>query len=204
MATDDARWTQVGDLLNSLTQQLQGLAAQNAAQRDRLSQVEQRLASQQSAAPATPGNLHQNMQANRLVGKNKEPEVLRAKTMFRSWARHYKTVAGAKDLQFKSLLEWAETQTEPISMADLALMQGVDDAEDLANQVYASLILYTEDGTEARTIVDNVPEDNGAEAWRRLVRQYDPQTESANISLMAKILAPPRGKFATITHLVGK
>ena len=194
--------------MTTMGEQLRHLATQGNDNQAKLSALEQTMRQQYLSSgttnPQVPGGYAPSCQSNKLVSKNKEPEMLRPKTTFRSWAKSYKTIAGSKDHRFKLLLEWAESQDAPITNSDLDLLTEIPEALDLASQVYASLNIYTEDGTEARTIVDNTPGDNGAEAWRLLAKRFDPATEGNNISLMNQILQPPKGKIDNITYLIEK
>lgn len=49
-------------------------------------------------------------------------------------------------------------------------------AQKLSQHVHASLLMSTEVGMEAHSIMDNTPSENGLEAWRRLVHRFDPVT----------------------------
>lgn len=66
------------------------------------------------------------------------------------------------------------------------------------------LLMCTETGTEAHSIVDNTPAETGLEAWRRLVERFDPWSAHANLNIMSKILRPPKGKFDNISLLMQK
>ena len=53
-----------------------------------------------------------------------------------------------------------------------------------SDMLYRFLKRYT--GTEARRVVQSVPEDNGWEAWRRLHQQYEPATVTREAQLMSR------------------
>ena len=56
--------------------------------------------------------------------------------------------------------------------------------------LYANLVEKTEG--EAFEVVRNVPDENGAEAWRRLCNRYDSRTMGKRIHLTRKCISPPR------------
>lgn len=82
-------------------------------------------------------------------------------------------MAGARDERFKVLRDWAETRdTDSSTISPEA--SGVADAPRLAQRIYASLLMSTEAGTEAHSIVDNAPGENGLDAWPRSAQRLDP------------------------------
>ena len=70
--------------------------------------------------------------------------------------------------------------------------QGWDeDGKKLNMALYANLVEKTE--VEAFDVVKNVPDENGAEAWRRLCNRYDSRTKGkADSFLSRKCISPPR------------
>lgn len=102
-----------------------------------------------------------------LVGKNLVPEGLTIKTSFKQRGRRYKLVASAEDERFKALLDLAEAQ-EATAPAIVPGASSIPGAEKFRQHVCASLLMSTEAGSEARSIVDNTPRENGGEEWRRI------------------------------------
>lgn len=108
---------------------------------------------------------------------------------------------GAKDDNFKVRSEWAEAReaTGPTIVQD---PNGLFGAARLAQHLYASLLMCTEAGTEAHSILDNTPGKNGLEAWRRHVPRFDPTSTRTNRDLTGKILKPPMGRVENLSCLI--
>ena len=106
-----------------------------------------------------------------LVDKHAQPDVLDDKgaTGFWHWAQRYKTLLGARDVDAKVALEWAEPQTVDIEGALIS-----HGGEWMASQVMAALTIATR--CEPLKIVMSCSDQGGLEAWRRLTARYDPST----------------------------
>lgn len=81
---------------------------------------------------------------------------------------------------------------------------GIVGAETLGQHVYASLLMSTEAGTEAHTIVDATPGERGLEAWGRLAKRFDWVSAQGNLNLMSRILKPPSGKADNTSLFIEK
>lgn len=68
-----------------------------------------------------------------------------------------------------------------------------------ADQGSAWLLMCTEAGTEAHSIVDNTPSESGEEAWRRLVQTFDLASAQAKLNLEAS-----QGYIENILFLIEK
>jgi hypothetical protein len=96
------------------------------------------------------------------------------------------------------LLIWSLDQDDPISESDLDDMFGssalegerIEDLIYKVNQIYHALQGLTE--LEPFEIVENVELGNGAEAWRRLNRRFDPTTAGRRRNLLNMIIKPDR------------
>ena len=101
----------------------------------------------------------------------------------------------------------------PNIKADICKIENTDVEVDIATQgwgadglklntsLYANLVEKTEG--EAFEVVRNVPDENGAEAWRRLCNRYDSRTMGKRIHLTRKCISPPRIKdLKTATLLI--
>ena len=101
----------------------------------------------------------------------------------------------------KPYLRWAESQTNPItsySDSGIALLSAADVVE-LSKQVYITLAqLLTE---ESHTILRNGADDNGLDAWRRLVKRWDPKTVGRHRNAYLRIAQP--GKAKTVEQASG-
>lgn len=118
-------------------------------------------------------------------------------------------VGGAKDDQFKALLEWSR-----IMGADGTNHRSRDKRHSgawrLGQHLYASLLMSTESGTEAHSIVDSTPGEHGLEVCRKLVQRFGPASAHATFNLMCHNLKTPKGNggefhrlLVTILHVVG-
>lgn len=112
-------------------------------------------------------------------------------------------VAGAKDKPFSVVLMWAEAHDANTPVVD-PTASGLAGAQKLAQHLYASFLMSTEAGTEAHSIADNTPLENGLEAWRRLVHGIDPAQAQANLSMMSSILKLPHENLKNTTFPVEK
>lgn len=57
---------------------------------------------------------------------------------------------------------------------------GIVDAQSLALHVYSRVPMSMEADTEAHSTVDNMPGENGLEAWNRLAQRFDPASTQAH------------------------
>lgn len=64
--------------------------------------------------------------------------------------------------------------------------------------------MSSETGTEAHSIVDSMPGENGLEAWRRPGQRFDAAPAHANLSIKSEILKPPRGEIDNLSPIVEK
>lgn len=129
------------------------------------------------------------------LGKKVVPETLANKTGFTYLSRRHKVAVGAQGERFKVLRVWAvgRDMNAPASVPETI---GIGDASRFG-QVYASLLMSTDTGTEAHSIVDNMPGDIGLEAWRRLAHRFDPASTQTNMNL---ILKPTKGRIDNISR----
>ena len=127
-----------------------------------------------------------------LMGKNETPGVLATKAQWKEWSKRFKALAKMKDRDMRKMIDWVEGQANPIEMEGIEIESGIATAEELSESIYHNLEVLTEDGSVANAIVENTPKMNGAEVWRKLLKQFDPITEQSNNSLMSEILNPQR------------
>ena len=141
---------------------------------------------------------------NRGLGK---PQQFHGDEMkFLPWKRRTSNYVISVFPDMRHPLEWAEEQEDPIEMAD-----AVKEFDDLSlhtvinlvaksEQLYAALEQLTEG--EPFDIVGGVTPGNGLEAWRRLMRRFDPSTGSRKRTLLRHILNPGSVKMEQLpAHL---
>lgn len=145
-----------------------------------------------------------------LIGKSADPGNFGSQSNehWRAWSTKFKIYAGSIDKGYDTLLHRAEDlatndKDVVVTMDEVEAVQDVRDAGYLARQLYASLIFHTTG--EAQKMVENVPQANGVEAWRRLVRRWDPASAQAGLSLMNAILFPiPAKKISEMPMVLEK
>ena len=100
------------------------------------------------------------------------------------WAKKTRNYCNARRKGFRTALDWAELQTEPITVQDLIGMDWAP-AEEANLELYDFLVMATSD--EALLIVER-HKDNGFEAWRQLLRRYNPTGGRFELDRMAHLL----------------
>eukprot|EP00971_Amphidinium_carterae_P052761 1038970-Amphidinium_carterae.1 len=91
-------------------------------------------------------------------------------------------------------MDWAKDHPEAITREVLSTKAGQEswgvDATTVNRQLHVALVSLCKD--EALTVVRNSVQSSGLDAWRRLVKEYEPNTPQANLRLLRKILQPPQ------------
>ena len=138
----------------------------------------------------------------RQVGK---PDNLKGsrETLQREWSTWSYTFATWFCSQFskgEDALEWAKSQTQALTSAEVEAKSLEDGWKDLGRidaQLHVALVSLCRD--EALTVVKNSGRHAGLNAWRRLNAEYEPNNPQANLRLLKRILQPagcaipPRG-----------
>ena len=115
---------------------------------------------------------------------------------FAAWMRKTENyIVGVFGEEFRQVLIWAAESDSVLEKKDWveAFGPGSPDAviaeiEEKVNQVYTVLISLTED--ETNEIVVGAGSGNGLEAWRLVVRRWDPSTGGRKRNLLKAIIAP--------------
>ena len=118
---------------------------------------------------------------------------------FVSWVRKVENyLVASLGESFRPLLEWASEHETPVVQNDwdIAYGRGTQDeipeiTEKIA-QLFTVLVALT-DG-ESNDIVIGAGNANGAEAWRKLHRRWDPATGGRKRNLLKSIINPPKCK----------
>ena len=99
--------------------------------------------------------------------------------------------------ELEDVMSWAEEQEFEITRAMVEAAWGdggtegeIDELESWVNQLYS--VLQTLCEKEAFTIVRSAGKNMGLEAWRKLVRRYDPSTGGRRRAMLKHILNPPK------------
>ena len=90
---------------------------------------------------------------------------------FDRWAKRLKNYMSLNDTDYLSLMTYAETTTDVITMADLA--ERDTEAGETTKQTHTLYYILTGlvVGT-AFVLIDEITDNNGLEAWRRLTTRY--------------------------------
>ena len=123
------------------------------------------------------------------------PDKYDGDTDFDRFAKLLKAYMGCQDRDYSDLLHYAETSQTPITQTELTVMnnnamtRGREDGEFkvLNSPFYYVLISLTDKG--AFTIVDNVEDSNGMEAWRRLCERYAKTKRQKSVMSLVAIMA---------------
>ena len=100
--------------------------------------------------------------------------------------------------EMEEVLEWAEEMDDEVTRTKIKDVWGevdptektIEDIESIDSQLYAMLQTLCE--KEAFTIVRSAGKNLGLEAWRRLVKRYDPTTGGRRRSMLRHILTPQK------------
>ena len=130
-----------------------------------------------------------------------------------SFASVWKCLKGGDFANWKFKYLTALQAIVPNIKADICKIENTDVEVDVNTQgwgadglklnmaLYANLVEKTEGKTFE--VVRNVPDENGAEAWRRLCNRYNSRTMGKRIHLTRKCISPPRIKdLKTATLLI--
>ena len=107
-------------------------------------------------------------------------------------------------------MEWAAENLKELTkeMVDAAygihaeMEDEIDDLEYKTTQLYMALENLTD--REPLDIVQNSPEGNGLEAWRRLQKRYDPATRGRRKNLLKSLLKPGKYKLEQLGEAMEK
>ena len=113
--------------------------------------------------------------------------------------------------EFEQVLTWAEEEENEIDAAMVLAAWGpinptvktIEGIESMCSQLHAILQSLCEQ--EPFSIVRSAGRGNGAEAWRKLVRRYDPSTGNRRRSMLRHVLNPQRvQKIEDLSHSIEK
>lgn len=133
------------------------------------------------------------------VGK---PEMLQGETKeqikqkWPLWSFGFTTWFVSQYEQADEMLKWAAAHNGAIDERALSLevatRDGWDEAARVSRQLHTALVSLTKG--ETLSILRNSVAQSGFDGWRRLSREYEPQTAQSNYHLLAKVLRPTKAK----------
>ena len=103
------------------------------------------------------------------------------------WAFKFESMAAAAIPSSRDTLDWADIEAGP-------------DSVEINPQVYVALAELLEG--EALDIVQNTTRGAGLEAWRKLVRRFDPQTVGRKRTLLSRIVNPGTVKVHELSRAI--
>ena len=117
---------------------------------------------------------------------------------WKDWAFKFENVAAAVVPYARDALEWAAQHETPILTVDVD--EASPDSVEIDPQVYVALAGLLEG--EALDIVQNTTRRAGLEAWRKLVRRFDPQTVGRKRTLLSRIINPGTVKEHEVSRAI--
>ena len=117
---------------------------------------------------------------------------------WKDWAFKFENMAAAVVPSSGDTLDWAAQQDTPILNVDD--VEAGPDSVEINSQVYVALAELLEG--EALDIVQNTTRGAGLEAWRKLVRRFDPQTVGRKRTLLSRIINPRTVKVHELSRAI--
>ena len=154
--------------LAEITQQVVSLTTEVATLTSRLAAAEQAAQGSQKGFGKGGGGGHGG--SGVFDKKRLYPKDLKDTTPFRSWADRFIAWIGMDNREIATAFARAAKQEGKLDLAGLT-----EEQVSYSRAIYGHLRALTEGFKRASKIVRLVKEDNGLEAWRRLVRRFDPQ-----------------------------
>ena len=131
------------------------------------------------------------------IGKPPIFDSSSAKT-FHNWSFKYMNFVASVNVDADEILNTVAMSEIKIGTAEMEVLTAkYGDVSKLSKQVYTSLAQLTEG--EALTIIKNVADRNGLEAWRRLSNRFDPRTEGRTVNMLMQVLQPPMCKLPDLS-----
>ena len=161
-----------------LTQQVVVLTDQVQTLNDRLIVAEQK-----ATAMQTQGGMGRGSDSGIFDKKRLYPKELRDSTSFRSWSERFIAWITMDNPDVGQTFQRAGRQDDPLDVQSLSVQQVA-----CSKAIYAHLRALTENFKKAAKVVRLVKADNGLEAWRRLVKKFDPQNAEVHAAHLEAIV----------------
>ena len=115
-------------------------------------------------------------------------------TEWPAWCYKFITWLSSQYGDAEEVLDWAAMRgSETITQQMIeGILEAHPKAGEMNQQLHAIMTALTTSGTDAFSIVKNTPKRMGLDAWRRIVRKFDPNNPVANLRLLKKIMQPPQ------------
>ena len=166
--------------IGELTQQVVVLTDQVQTLNDRLVVAEQNATAAQTQGAVSRGSDSGVFDKKRLYLKE-----LKDSMSFRSWSERFLAWIAMDNADIGQAFKKAGKQDVPLDVSGLSGMQTA-----YSKAIYGHLRALTENFRKAAKIVRLVKDDNGLEAWRRLVRKFDPFRMHKCMRLISRRLSP--------------
>ena len=185
--------TEFGNLREQSGQQQSGLQQLYQATQTELEQVKQKLQELERRGPGGDGRGAQADQkrTGMVLLKDLKPTSFNGKPeKWRAWVEEVADFAEANHRGLRQLLQRVERLKGQdadeywlLNQTDLTNPQ-----EQIIEEMFTVLKMYTEPGTQARDIVMNTPKKNGFIAWQRLFSHYQPELAAREGQALSNVL----------------
>ena len=185
-----------------MEEQLQAQAAELIALRELVQQQAQQMQQQQqvhnmlTTQVTAKRESHEGIMDTKMLQKVKQFDGTRKG--WKTWEFQWRAFLMAQDRRFRPLLQRVDGD-EDVMNNTLG-----PEMEPLSNQLYYMLVLAMPDESPGETILRNAPEGEGAEAWRRLLREYAPTEPGNVVSQFRKVVSTVFPPGADIVVEIGK
>ena len=213
---------EAADAMAAMNQRLQALeSTSSAASSSNISQLLQRMADNQTRIISQMAvqqdrqfqqfQEHQGELLRQLMTNKKQlvdskgigkPSVFKSEPgKFNSWSFKFQNFVNSIFNGAHEAFLWAENHEDiPITQEELrheflepVSGEAIPEILEMDKQVYAAISQLMEG--EAEDIVRNTEPKSGLEAWRKLIKKYDPMASGRRRNLMNQILQPPKCKI---------
>ena len=193
-------------IAQQFTAALQAIQQQNATQaaqfnralgllQEQQQRQQETLATMAAGTGATSSGIPCGVVDVKQVGK---PDLLKGSkdTIARewpSWSFMFLTWFCSQFFVGERAMEWAKGEPNTIGLEEVTVKAREDGWNDLVrlnSQLQVALVSLCRD--EALLIIRNSAKGSGLDAWRRLAREYEPNTEQSNLRLLKRVLQPRR------------
>ena len=187
--------TEFGNLRDHNVQQQAALQQLYQATQTELTQLKQKLVKLEQRGPAgdARGGPADQKRKGMVLLKDLKPTSFNGKPeKWRTWVEEVTDFAEANHRGLRQLLERAE-KLKGRDADEYWILNQNDlipnpQAQELIEEMFTVLKMYTESGSQARDIVVNTPENNGFVAWQRLFAHYQPELAAREGQALSNVL----------------
>ena len=149
---------------NALASRIEELLALGQQEHDRRLQLERELAEERLRSTQSRPLVDVSK-----LGQNKPEKFTEKEEAWANWSWHYRNYLAAANLTAREAMKFAESSGHTPVDEDEVKRRGWHAVSD---QLYSSLVGFTQDKSESSSLVRNTAEGQGLEAWRKLVVRW--------------------------------